>query len=38
MSTRARACAAGLRHARVWELTVGRDREANWAALAQLLR
>lgn len=38
MSTRARACTAGLRHAHVWELTMGRDREANWNALEQLLR
>jgi hypothetical protein len=38
MSTRARACTAGLRHAHVWELTMGRDREANWKALEQLLR
>lgn len=38
MSTRARACAAGLRHAQVWQLTMGRDREANWNALEQLLR
>jgi len=38
MSTRARACTAGLRHAHVWQLTVGRDREANWRALERLLR
>jgi hypothetical protein len=38
MSTRARACGAGLRRAQVWQFTVGRDREANWSALEQLLR
>lgn len=36
-ATRARCCAAGLRHAQVWHLTLGRDRERNWAALAPLL-
>ena len=35
---RARGCAAGLARARVWRLTTGRDHEANWAALAPLLR
>jgi hypothetical protein len=34
---RARSCAAGLARAQVWELTLGRDRDANWAALAPLL-
>jgi hypothetical protein len=34
---RAAACAAGLARARVWELRAGRDREANWHALAPLL-
>jgi hypothetical protein len=38
MSTRARACAAGLRTAHVWQLTLGRDREGNWQALEPLLR
>ena len=38
MSTRARACAAGLRSAHVWQLTLGRDREGNWQALEPLLR
>jgi hypothetical protein len=37
-ASRARACAAGLRRARVWELTMGRDSDRNWAALEQLLR
>lgn len=32
------ACSAGvLARARTWRLTLGRDREANWAALAPLL-
>lgn len=35
---RARGCAAGLARARVWRLTLGRDQEANWAALEPLLR
>lgn len=35
--TRARACAAALRSAQVWELELGRDHERNWAALAPLL-
>jgi hypothetical protein len=35
---RARGCAAGLARARVWRLTMGRDHEANWAALEPLLR
>jgi hypothetical protein len=35
--TRARSCAAGLAHADVWRLTVGRDYDRNWAALQQLL-
>jgi hypothetical protein len=35
---RVAGCAAALRHARVWHLTVGRDRERNWAALDPLLR
>jgi hypothetical protein len=34
---RGAACAAGLARARVWELRAGRDREANWQALAPLL-
>jgi hypothetical protein len=34
---RARCCATALRRARVWTLTVGRDRERNWEALAPLL-
>jgi hypothetical protein len=37
MSTRARACRAGLRHAQVWQLTLGRDREGNWQAIEPLL-
>jgi len=35
---RARCCAAALRHASVWRLDLGRDREGNWNALEQLLR
>ncbi|MBA3844491.1 MAG: hypothetical protein H0X39_18055 [Actinobacteria bacterium] len=37
MSTRARACRAGLRHAQVWQLTLGRDRDGNWQAFEALL-
>jgi hypothetical protein len=37
-ASRARACAAGLARARVWELTMGRDSDRNWAALERLLR
>ena len=36
-ATRARCCGAGLRRARVWRLTLGRDHDSNWAALSQLL-
>jgi hypothetical protein len=36
-ATRAACCVAGLRRAKVWSLTVGRDHEENWAALSQLL-
>ena len=35
---RARCCAAALRRARVWRLVLGRDHQANWEALAPLLR
>jgi hypothetical protein len=35
---RMRRCGAGLRRARVWQLTLGRDRERNWESLAPLLR
>jgi hypothetical protein len=35
---RSRGCAAALARAKVWQLTTGRDHEANWAALSQLLR
>jgi hypothetical protein len=34
---RSAACAAALRRARVWELTLGRDHERNWEALRTLL-
>jgi hypothetical protein len=34
---RASRCTAGLRRAEVWRLTLGRDHEANYAALAPLL-
>jgi hypothetical protein len=34
---RAACCAAALRGARVWELHVGRDHDANWAALDPLI-
>ena len=36
-ATRARCCGAGLRRARVWRLTLGRDHERNWHALLPLL-
>jgi hypothetical protein len=36
--TRAACCAAGLARAQVWRATLGRDHEANWEALAPLLR
>ena len=36
-ATRAACCAAGLARARVWRLSMGRDRASNWAALAPLL-
>jgi hypothetical protein len=35
--TRSRCCLAGLRRARVWRMTVGRDHERNWSTLRQLL-
>ena len=34
---RARCCAAALRHAQVWRLTLGRDTERNWEELGPLL-
>jgi hypothetical protein len=37
-ASRAACCAAGLRDARVWRLTLGRDHDANWQALSALLR
>jgi hypothetical protein len=36
-ATRARCCAAALRRAKVWRLTLGRDHERNWEALRPLL-
>ena len=36
-STRTRCCAAGLRGARVWTLTLGRDQDRNWSAIQPLL-
>jgi hypothetical protein len=36
-ATRAAACAAALPRVKVWRLTLGRDRERNWQALAPLL-
>jgi hypothetical protein len=36
--TRAACCAAAVVRARVWRLTLGRDLERNWDALAPLLR
>ena len=37
-AARALSCAACLRHADVWRLTVGRDFERNWQSLVPLLR
>jgi hypothetical protein len=37
-ASRAACCAAGLRGARVWRLTLGRDHDANWEALSAILR
>ncbi len=37
-ASRALCCTAALARARVWELTLGRDHDANWAALEPLLR
>lgn len=34
---RALACASALARARVWQLTLGHDRDRNWAALERLL-
>jgi hypothetical protein len=36
-ASRSASCLAGLRRARVWELTIGRDHERNWEVLRQLL-
>ena len=36
-ASRAACCAAGLRRARVWSFTLGRDEEGNWEALRGLL-
>ena len=35
--TRSVACAAALRNAQVWRLTLGRDHQRNWEALQPLL-
>jgi hypothetical protein len=37
VATRVACCAAGLARAKVWRLTLGRDHERNWRALAPLL-
>jgi hypothetical protein len=37
LATRSLCCASGLARARTWRLTLGRDHERNWAALAPLL-
>ena len=37
-ASRAACCAAGLARARVWNLTLGRNHDANWEALSALLR
>jgi hypothetical protein len=36
--TRSHCCAAALRRANVWRLTIGRDHEANWSLLRTLLK
>ncbi len=38
LAVRTRSCSAALRGASVWRLTLGRDREAAWQALAPLFR
>lgn len=38
VAVRSACCAAALTRARVWRLTLGRDHERNWDALAPLLR
>jgi len=38
IATRMACCGAGLARAKVWRLTLGRDHERNWQALAPLLR
>ena len=38
IATRVACCGAGLARAKVWRLTLGRDHERNWEALAPLLR
>ena len=35
--TRSRCCLAGLRRAKVWRMTVGRDHERNWSTMRRLL-
>jgi hypothetical protein len=35
--TRSACCAAGLARASVWQLTLGRDHERNWAVVRELL-
>ena len=37
VAVRSACCAAALRYARVWRLTLGRDHEANWKALRRLV-
>jgi hypothetical protein len=37
LGTRALCCATGLARAQTWRLTLGRDHERNWEALAPLL-
>jgi hypothetical protein len=36
--TRLRCCGAGIAHASVWRLELGRDRAESWAALEPLFR
>jgi hypothetical protein len=38
MGTRVACCAVALARAKVWQLTLGRDLDRNWAALCRLLK
>jgi hypothetical protein len=38
IAARSLCCAGALARAKVWQFTLGRDHERNWAALEPLLR